>query len=57
MVIDNFKLSDVTVLLHDSEESKENFRRRSDDNLLLSFSFSINNGLETVSEDVGSSHY
>lgn len=56
MVIDDFKLSNVTILLHDSEEFEEDFGGGSDDDLFFSFSLGVNDGLETVSEDVGSGH-
>ncbi len=56
MVIDNFKLSDVPMFLHDPEKFEEDFGSRSDNHLLLPFSLSIDDGLEAVSEDVGSCH-
>ena len=56
MVIDNLKLSDVAVLLHDPEEFEEDFGRGADDDLLLSLSLGVDDGLEAVCEDVGSGH-
>ena len=56
MVINDFKLSNVVVLLHDSQEFDQNFGDWSEKNLLLSFSFSIDDCFECVSQDVDLNH-
>lgn len=41
MIIDDLKLSNVSVSLHESKESDDDFGRGPDDDLLLAFAFSI----------------
>ena len=56
VVVDDLKLSDVVVFLHDPQEFNEDFGGRSKEHLLLSFSLSIDDGLEGISEDIDFNH-
>ena len=56
MVINDFKLSNVVVFLHDSQEFDEDFGDGSEKNLFLSFSLSIDDSFECVSQDVNLNH-
>ena len=48
VVIDDFEFTDVTVLLHNSEESQDDFGGGSDQNLFLALSFGIDDASEAV---------
>ena len=48
VIIDDFEFTNVTVLLHNSEESQDDFGGRSDQNLFLALSFSIDDGSKAV---------
>ena len=41
VIINNFEFTNVAILLHDSQESKENLRNGSQKNLLLTHLFSV----------------
>ena len=56
VVIDDLEFSDVVVFLHDFKEFKENFGDGSEKDLLLSFSFGIDDSLESVSKDIDFNH-
>ena len=57
MIINDLKLSNVVVLLHDSQEFKENLWNGSEKDLFFSFSFSIYNSSECVGKDVDFDHF
>ena len=56
MVIDNLELSDIVVFLHNPQEFNEDLGNRSEENLFLAFSFSIDDGFKGISEDIDFHH-
>ena len=56
MIINDFKLSNISMLLHKPKELNDHFRDGSNENLLFAFSFSIDNSFEAVSQDVHFDH-
>ena len=56
VVINDFELSDVVVLLHDSQEFEQDFRHGLEENLLFTFAFGIHDGLQGVSQDIDLHH-
>ena len=44
VIINDFEFTNVTVLLHDSQESEDDLGRGSDQDLLLTLSFGIDDG-------------
>ena len=56
VIIDDFKLSNIVVFLHDSQELDENLGGGSEEDLLLAFPFSIDDGFKGISEDINFDH-
>ena len=52
VVVDDLELSDVVVLLHDSEELDEHFGDWSQDDLLLALALSVDDCFKSVSQNV-----
>jgi len=52
VVIDNFEFTDISVLLHNSKESKDDSAGGSDEDLLKTFLLSVDQGLQTIGKDV-----
>lgn len=57
VVINNLKLSDILMLLHDSQEFDENLRDRSQEHLFLTLTFSVHNSFEGICQDVDLDHF
>lgn len=57
VIVDDLKLTDVVVLLHDTEEFDKNLGGRLQENLLLSFSLSIDNSSKSIRQDVDLNHF
>lgn len=56
VVVDDFELTNVVVLLHDSQEFDQDLGGGSEEHLLLSFSLSIDNSSQSISQNVNSNH-
>ena len=56
VVIDDFELTNVVVLLHDSQEFDQDLGGRSKEDLLLSLLLSIDDSLQSISQNVNSNH-
>ena len=56
VIINDLKLSDVSVSLHEAEESDDDLGRGSDDDLLLAFAFCVDEGPEGICQDVHFHH-
>jgi hypothetical protein len=57
VIVNDLKLTDVVVLLHDTEEFDKNLGDRLQENLLLSFSLSIDNSSKSIRQDVDLNHF
>ena len=57
VVVNDLELSDVAVHLHEFKELDDQFRDGSDEDLLLSFSFSVDDGSETVRQNIHFDHW
>ena len=57
VIIDDLKLSDVVVLLHDAEELDEDLGDGLEQHLLLSLALSVDDSAECVREDVHLDHW
>ena len=57
VIINDLKLSNVVVFLHDSQEFEQDFRDGSKEYLFFALSFSIDDGSECVCEDVDFDHF
>ena len=56
VIIDNLKLPDVAVGLHEFEELDDEFGDGSDEDLFFAFPFGVDDGLEAIGEDVHFHH-
>lgn len=57
VVIDDFELSNVAIGLHNFKELDDELRNRSDEDLLFSFSFGIDDCSKTIGEHVHFHHW
>jgi hypothetical protein len=57
VIINDLKLTDVVVLLHDAEEFDKNLWNRLQKNLLLSFSLSVDNSSKSIRQYVDLYHF
>jgi len=57
VIINDLKLTDVVVLLHYTEEFDKDLGDRLQENLLLSFSLSVDNSSKSIRQDVDLNHF
>lgn len=57
VVIDNLKLTNVTILLHQTQEGNNNLRRRAEQHLTLSATLSVRDRLQSVGKGIHKNHF
>jgi len=56
MIVDNFIITDIAVHLHHIQETENNTTAGTDHNLAFAQFLGIENGLESISKNVGTNH-
>ena len=56
MIINNLELPDVSIRLHESKETNDEFGDRSNEDLLFAFPFGVDDGFEAICQNIHLDH-